>query len=66
MHTCVGLATAALSTTKQSMKVYLGPHKPTPPPPPLCNKFKFGCIKCKNLLNTHKTELVHCNLNLLN
>ena len=44
----------------------LGPHKPTPPPPPLFNTFKFGFIKCKNLQNTHKTELVHCDLNLLN
>ena len=45
---------------------FLGPHKPTPPPPPLFNKFEFGFIKCENLLNTHTTELVHCNLSLLN
>ena len=44
----------------------LGPHKPTPPPPPLFNEFIFGFIKCNNLLNTHETKLVHCNLNLLN
>ena len=38
-------------------------HKPTPPPPPLFDKFKLGLTKCKHLLNTHKTELVHCNSN---
>ena len=30
------------------------------------NKFELGFIKCKDLLNTHKTELVRCNLDLLN
>ena len=36
-----------------------------PPHPllPLSDKFKFGYMTCKNLLNTHKTELAHCNLN---
>ena len=29
-------------------------------------KFELGFIKCKSSLNTHKTELVHCKLNLLN
>ena len=53
-------------TIAKRSNVNWGPHKPTPPPPPLFDKFKFGFIKCQNLLNTHKTELVHCNLNLLN
>ena len=25
-----------------------------------------GCVKCNNLLNTHKPELIHCNANLSN
>ena len=33
---------------------------------PMFNKSKLGFIKCDNLLNTHNTELVHCNLNSLN
>ena len=33
-------------------EIKLGPHKPTPPPPPLFDKFGFGFIKGKNLLNT--------------
>ena len=39
-----------------------------PPHPhhPLFSKSKLGCIKCNNLLNTHNTELVHCNSDLSN
>ena len=28
--------------------VHLGPHKPTPPPPPMFNKFELGSIECKH------------------
>ena len=41
----------------------------TNPPHPhhtLFDKFKLGFIKCNNLLNTHRIELVHCDSNLLN
>ena len=46
---------------------YNGDH--TNPPHPHhapFNKSKSGFIKIQNLLNIHKTELVHCNLYLLN
>ena len=33
----------------------LGPHKPTPPPPPSFDTFRLGYMKCNNLLNTHTT-----------
>ena len=26
----------------------------------------IGCSKCKHMVNTHNTELVHCNLNVTN
>ena len=38
---------------------------PTPHHAPF-NKFKCGFIKCKDLLNTHRTELVHCIIDLFN
>ena len=44
----------------------LGPRKPTPPPAPPFHTFEWGFIKCRNLQNTRKTELVHCNWQLSN
>ena len=38
---------------------------PSPTTPCLIN-LVLGFIKCRHLLNTHKTELVHCNLDLFN
>ena len=34
-----------------------------PTPSNYIQSIQFGWRKCKNLLNTHKTELIHCNLN---
>ena len=48
--------------------VILGGHAARPHPPSNCIKQRYiGLIKCNNLLNTHKTELIsHCNLPLTN
>ena len=39
-------------------------HTNPPHPHHTLYTFRLGCIKCNNLRNTHKTELVHCNLKL--
>ena len=58
--------TPGWATASVARRIIWDHTNPPHPHHPLFNTFKFGLIKCNNLLNAHKTELVHCNSNLLN